>query len=194
MTFVVLEGFSGTGKTTLAVALEDRGWLRLPESAHVLPESVPVADRADTFSDYSLFGTTMGFCSEISRSRKTRRIVSEGYLLGDLAYAKVRFEMRKSHAYPTLLSLCRSILKDERMKPDVYLRLEADGGTIGQRQARKGDRERNLDGQFRERFYSAIGEIHAELGELEVERITTDTDPEATFEKVESALKGRGLW
>lgn len=194
MTFIVLEGFSGTGKTTLAVALEERGWLRLPESAHVLPESVPVAGRADTFSDYSLFGTTMGFCSEISRSRRTRNIVSEGYFLGDLSYAKVRYEMRKSEAYPDLLSLCRSMLKDERLKPDLYLRLVADGDTIGRRQAHKGDRERNQDEFFRERYYSAIEEIHATLGESKVERIPTDTDPASTFKQVEAALRRRGLW
>lgn len=194
MTFVVLEGFSGSGKTTLALELEKRGWVRLPESAHVVPRSVPVADRADTFSDYCLFGATMGFSSAIARSRERGRVVSEGYLLGDLAYAKIRFELKKSDAYPVLLRLCKDMLSDPRMRPDLYVRLEAGGDTIGSRQAWKGERERNVDGYFKERFYPALGEVHTELGESEVERVRTDSDKSATLERVLAALERRGAW
>jgi len=59
MAFIVLEGFSGTGKTSLAMGLERRGWLRLQESAHAVPKDVPVAERADTAADFSLLGATM---------------------------------------------------------------------------------------------------------------------------------------
>ena len=87
MTFIVLEGFSGTGKTSLALGLEKRGWVRLQESAHAVPRDVPVADRADTAADFSLLGATMTYSSVVSKLRGTRKIVSEGYLLSDLAYA-----------------------------------------------------------------------------------------------------------
>src|SRR5713226_8782971 len=66
MAFIVLEGFSGTGKTSLASGLERQGWLRLQESAHAVPKDVPVADRADTPADFSLLGATMVYSSIIS--------------------------------------------------------------------------------------------------------------------------------
>ncbi len=68
MAFVVLEGFSGTGKTTLAKGLESMGWVRLQESAHAVPRDVPVADRADTAADFSLLGATLIYSSIISKT------------------------------------------------------------------------------------------------------------------------------
>jgi len=75
MHFVVLEGFFATGKTNLARHLERRGWPRLQESAHALPDHVPVADRGDTYSDYSLLGATLAYASTISRLRRALNAV-----------------------------------------------------------------------------------------------------------------------
>src|SRR5579863_7351068 len=141
--FVVLEGFSGTGKTSLAIGLEKMGWLRLAESAHVVPTDVPVADRADTPADFSLLGATMVYSSIISKKRQSRNIVSEGYLLSDLAYARVRYDLGKSKAFPAMLEVCRKILGDETLRPDLYILLDAGADTIGNRQQKKDDREKN---------------------------------------------------
>ncbi len=191
MVFVVLEGFSGTGKTTLAKELEGRGWLRLPESAHAVPKVVPLADKADTFSDYSLLGATMVYSSVIVRARGKRDIVSEGYLLSDLAYARVRYELKKSDAYPSMMALCRRMLEDERLRPDVYVLLQARPGTLAKRQKGKGERERSADELFRGRYYSALAEIHEHLGETKVEKVYTDSDPKMTLKAVLAALRKR---
>ncbi|MGP8125732.1 MAG: hypothetical protein ACLQEQ_07735 [Nitrososphaerales archaeon] len=191
MTFVVLEGFSGTGKTTLARRLERRGWLRFQESAHALPEHVPVADRGDTYSDYSLFGATMTYVSTISRLRRTRNLVSEGYFLSDLAYAKIRFELKKSTAYPVLLALCKEVLAAPGMCPDLYVLLEAGPETIGDRQVGKKERDRNSTEVFRARYYSALAEIHDELDERKVEKVYTDSHAERTLEEVLAAMRKR---
>ncbi len=188
MAFIVLEGFSGTGKTSLAIALERLGWLRLQESAHAVPRDVPVAERADTTADFSLLGATMTYSSLISKLRQTRKIVSEGYLLGDLAYAKIRFELKKSDAYPAMISMVRRILEEPSMRPDLYIVLKAGQQTIEQRQSRKDDRERNVTEFFRTRYYSALIEIHAELKEERTEIVETDADVEATLQKVLDVL------
>ncbi len=193
MAFVVLEGFSGTGKTSLAIGLERLGWLRLQESAHAVPRDVPVAERADTSADFSLLGATMTYSSLISKLRQTRNIVSEGYLLGDLAYAKIRFELKKSDAYPAMLSMVRRILEEPSMKPDLYIVLKAGQQTIDQRQSRKDDRERNVTEFFRTRYYSALSEIHAELGEERTEVVETDSDVEATLQKILGMLGKYGV-
>ena len=193
MVFVVLEGFSGTGKTTLARGLEGMGWLRLAESAHAVPDIVPVAERADTAADYSLLGATLVNCSVVSRLRRDRKIVSEGYLLSDLAYAKIRQELGKSAAYPSMMAAVKSVLGEEGLRPDLYLLLVAKDDTIVARQQNKNDRERNPTGFFRERYYSALAEIHGELGEGRVERVLTDTDPSVTLGEVIAAMKRRGL-
>ena len=193
MTFVVLEGFSGTGKTTLAKGLEGQGWLRLQESAHAVPEEVPVADRADTLADYSLLGATMMYTSIVSTMRGIRRIVAEGYLLSDLAYARVRFDLKKSEAYPSMLAMCRDILANPRARPDIYILLKANPDTIDTRQKDKNERERNLNEFFRTRYYSALSEIHQELGESRVERVYTDTDMSVALGSIVSILKEKGL-
>ena len=144
MVFVVLEGFSGTGKTTLAKGLEARGWVRFQESAHAVPREVPVADRADTSADYSLLGATMMYSSMISSLRGTRNVVSEGYLLSDLAYARIRYDLGKSRAFPVMLETCRNLLKETSLRPDLYIVLYAGSDTIDLRQRLKDERERNL--------------------------------------------------
>jgi deoxyadenosine/deoxycytidine kinase len=184
MVFVVLEGFSGTGKTTLARLLERRGWLRLQESAHALPDRVPVADRGDTYSDYSLLGATLTYSSTISRLREARNLVSEGYLLSDLAYAKIRFELQKSTAYPTLFAICREVLADPRIRPDLYIILEAKHHTLQRRQVGKKERDRNMTGFFRARYYTALAEIHRELQEWNFEKVYTDSDSKAALKAV----------
>jgi len=193
LVFVVIEGFSGTGKTTLARRLEREGWLRLAESAHVVPREVPVADRANTFADYSLLGATMVYSSLIAGFRSSRNIVSEGYLLSDLAYARIRFDLKKSDAYPHMVEICRKMLANQELRPDLYVLLEATPGTINSRQERKNQREKNVDDFFRTRYYSALAELHEELGERNVETIYSDSQVETTFASVMSLLETRKL-
>jgi thymidylate kinase len=181
MAFIVLEGFSGTGKTSLAMGLERRGWLRLQESAHAVPKDVPVADRADTAADFSLLGATMTYCSIISKMRRTRNVVSEGYLLSDLAYAKIRYELKKSDAYPSMVAMCKRILEEPAMRPDLYILLEAGPDTIDLRQKGKDDRERNVTEFFKTRYRTALAEIHEELREKKPVIVETDSDTEATL-------------
>ncbi len=191
LTFIVLEGFSGTGKTSLAMGLEKLGWLRLQESAHAVPKDVPVAERADTTADFSLLGATMTYSSVISKLRQTRRIVSEGYLLSDLTYAKIRYELKKSDAYPDMLVMCRRILQEPALRPDLYILLKAGSDTIDLRQKSKNERERNVTEFFRTRYYTALAEIHEELKETEVEVVETDSDTEVTLQKVLDVLDRR---
>jgi thymidylate kinase len=191
MTFVVLEGFSGTGKTTLARRLERRGWLRLQESAHALPDHVPVADRADTFSDYSLLGATLTYTSTISKLRGTRNVVSEGYLLSDLAYAKIRFQLKKSTAYPAMLALCREVLAVPKMRPDLYFLLEAGPTTVDDRVVGRAKEGRNPTEFSRARYYTVLDEIHKELNELRIENVHTDSDAERTLDMILAAVKKR---
>ena len=191
--FVALEGFSGTGKTTLALGLEKAGWVRLAESAHAVPRIVPVAERADTAADFSLLGATMVYSSVISKMRSERNIVSEGYLLSDLAYARIRFDLGKSEAYPSMLEMCRTILRQESLRPDLYVLLEARPDTIEARQHGKDDRERNVTEFFRTRYYTALREIHRELGQANVEKLYSDSDPVATLSAVMGLLKKKRI-
>jgi thymidylate kinase len=184
MPFIVLEGFSGTGKTSLAMGLERRGWLRLQESAHAVPKDVPVAERADTAADFSLLGATMMYSSLIAKLRGTRNIVSEGYLLGDLAYAKIRYELKKSDAYPSMVAMVKRILQEQAMRPDLYILLKAGRETIDIRQRSKDEREKNVTEFFRTRYYTALAEIHEEMKEERVEVVETDTDVEATLRNI----------
>jgi thymidylate kinase len=193
LVFIVLEGFSGTGKTTLAKRLEAQGWIRLQESAHAVPKNVPVAERADTFADYSLLGATMVYASEISKLRGRRKLVSEGYLLSDLAYARIRYDLKKSKAFPAMLSMCKQIISDPEMRPDLYILLKAKTETISVRQLRKNSREKNVNDFFRRRYYTAIRDIHERLGEDRVETIYTDSDSSATLRQIHAVLKRRKL-
>ena len=193
MVFVVLEGFSGTGKTTLAKAMEREGWLRLKESAHAVPKDVPVADRADTFADYSLVGATMVYSSVISKLRYERDIVSEGYLLSDLAYAKIRYELKKSAAYPVMMALCKKILSEPVMGPDIYIVLQAKADTIDSRQRHKNKRERNEAEFFRTRYYSALAEVHDEIQQSNMELIDTDGNTKITLGRIMAVLGSRKL-
>ena len=193
MVFVVLEGFSGTGKTTLAKAMEREGWLRLKESAHAVPKDVPVADRADTFADYSLVGATMVYSSVISKLRYERDIVSEGYLLSDLAYAKIRYELKKSAAYPVMMALCKKILSEPVMGPDIYIVLQAKADTIDSRQRHKNKRERNEAEFFRTRYYSALAEVHDEIQQSNIELIDTDGNTKTTLGRIMAVLGSRKL-
>jgi len=191
MAFIVLEGFSGTGKTSLAMGLERRGWLRLQESAHAVSKDVPVADRADTVADFSLLGATMMYSSVITKLRGSRNIVSEGYLLGDLAYAKIRYELKKSDAYPAMVTLVKRILEEPAMRPDLYILLKAGHETIDRRQRSKDEREKNVTEFFRTRYYSALSEIHSEMHVNNVEALETDSDVEATLREVLGILARR---
>jgi thymidylate kinase len=191
MVFIVLEGFSATGKTSLAILLEKRGWLRLQESAHAVPRDIPVADRADTAADFSLLGATLMYSSIITKLRDTKKIVSEGYLLGDLAYAKIRYELKKSDAYPAMMTLVKRVLEEPAMRPDLYLVLRAGPETIGVRQLSKDERERNVTEFFRNRYYTALAEIHQELDEAQPEPVETDGDPEVTLQEILRILTGR---
>ena len=191
MVFIVLEGFSATGKTSLAILLEKRGWLRLQESAHAVPRDIPVAERADTAADFSLLGATLMYSSIITKLRDTKKIVSEGYLLGDLAYAKIRYELKKSDAYPAMMTMVKRVLEEPGMRPDLYLVLKAGPETIGMRQLSKDERERNVTEFFRNRYYTALAEIHQELGEGQPEPVETDGDPEVTLQEILRILAGR---
>ena len=191
MAFIVLEGFSGTGKTSLAMGLERRGWLRLQESAHAVPKDVPVAERADTAADFSLLGATMMYSSMIAKLRGVRNIVSEGYFLGDLAYAKIRYELKKSGAYPSMVAMVKRILQEPVMRPDLYILLEARKETIGIRQKSKDDRERNPTDFFRTRYYTALAEIHEEMKEGNIEAVKTDSDVDATLQDILQILARR---
>jgi thymidylate kinase len=192
LVFIVLEGFSGTGKTSLAMGLEKRGWLRLQESAHALPKEVPVADRADTAADFSLLGATMTYSSIISKLRGTRNIVSEGYLLSDLTYAKIRYEVKKSTAYPSMMAMVKRIFEEPAMRPDLYILLKAGWDTIDRRQMNKDERDRNDTEFFRARYYSALDEIHREMKEDKIEVVETDSDTEVTLGMIQDVV-GRHL-
>jgi thymidylate kinase len=192
LTFLVLEGFSGTGKTTLAKTLEDDGWLRLAESAHVVPNQVPVAERANTYADYSLFGAAMQHCSMISSNRSKMNIVAEGYFISDLAYARIRYILNLSDAFPELLNIARMLLQDKMLQPDLFVLLSADPKVIDERQGMKTERDRNVTKFFRIEYYNAIEDLHRQLGLENIERVTTDSEASKTSAVIRDLLDRRG--
>ena len=193
LAFIVLEGFSGTGKTSLALELEKRGWLRLTESAHAVTKDVPVAERADTAADFSLLGATMMSSSVVAKYRGERNIVSEGYLLADLAYAKIRYELKKSDAYPSMAALVRNMLREPALRPDLYILLRAGEEVIDIRQMSKGEREKNLTEFFRTRYYTALAKIHEEMREKSIEVVETDSDVGSSLRTVLGVLARHGV-
>ncbi len=190
MPFVVLEGFSGAGKTTLAKAMEKDGWLRLEESAHAVPSGTPLADSAGTESDYSLLGATLANSALIREKRRAGKVISEGYVISDLAYAKVRYDLDMSAAFPSMLALARKVLREESLRPDAYILLRparaAPRGNGNWRSARTYE-------LFAERYYGAIQELHERLTESKVETVKTDTDPAVTLREIAARLRKRGV-
>jgi thymidylate kinase len=173
------------------MALERRGWLRLQESAHAVPKDIPVAERADTAADFSLLGATMMYSSLIAKLRRTRNIVSEGYLLGDLTYAKIRYELGMSDAYPDMVTMVKRVLREPYMRPDLYILLKAGPETIRLRQRDKDERERNLTEFWRTRYYTANAEIHREMEAENIAAVETDADTEVTLGSILQVIERR---
>src|SRR2546426_3951703 len=167
--------------------------MRLAESAHAVSSEIPVGERADTFSDYSLVGATMQYASIIAMSRRERDIVAEGYFLSALAYALIRYDLRKSAAFPHLLEMVGKILRERVLRPDLYLLLRAHSATIRRRQEEKNEREKNVSKFFRERYYTAIEYIHGELGQRNLEIVNTDSDTDRTLSRIMAKLKSHGF-
>lgn len=187
--FIALEGYSGSGKTTVARMLERRGWLRLAESANILPNDIKVGDRADKYSDYSLFGATMTHSATIASQRQKRRIVSEGYLISDLAYALIRYKLKMSDAFPKLFQIARDFLRDEKLRPDVYILLTANEQTIRSHQRRKSSRDRIITESFYESYYTGIERLHRRLGQQPIIKVQTSSNVYTTLKKIESGIK-----
>lgn len=193
MVFIVLEGYSGTGKTSLAKMLERDGWLRITESAHSLPPDIPVADRADTYSDYALLGQVLTSTPRIRRLRSRRRLVAEGYFLSDLAYFKIRQTLGLSSAFPRIYRLVSEIMKDQNLAPDLYILLEADSGEIGRRQERKRARDRNESTYFFEKYYEFIKEFHKALNQPNYTVMESHPRTSQTYRQIRDILSQRQL-
>ncbi len=183
MVFVVLEGFSGSGKTTVAKLLSRNGWKAITESAHSVPETVQLADRGDTYSDYSLLGATLLSTYEIAHSRKSMNIVAEGYFISDLAYARIRYEKGLSNAYPLLKDFVFSLLEDRSLLPDIFVVLEASKETLQSRQSLKSERDKNLSSYFMERYYKLVYSFHRGMGHV-FTKLSTEEREEETAEKI----------
>ena len=164
----------------------------MTESAHALPSQVPVAERADTYADYSLFGATMQYCSIISSNRNNMNVVAEGYFLSDLAYARIRYTLNLSNAFPELLKVARMLLNDKMLRPDLFVLLSANTKVIEERQERKNERERNMSEFFRTEYYNAIEDLHRQLGLTNVERVTTDSEVPKTSGVIRALLERHG--
>ena len=184
LTFVVLEGFSGTGKTTVANALEQIGWLHLTESAHTVSVDIPLADRADIYSDYSLFGATLKTTGIIAHNRDRRNIVSEGFLVNDLTYSLIRQKRGQSDAASEFFSIVGSVLNKPALKPDLFVILMADEKAIMKRQKLKSDRDRLTNRFFRDTFYQTLNDLHALFGHRNTIVIRTDKGKDEAVKEI----------
>lgn len=173
MVFVAIEGFSGSGKTTICKYLTKLGWTVIQESASLVPKYVSLADRANTYSDYSLIGSVLMYSFLISRKRKGK-LVADGYLLSDLAYSKLRYEKGLSKAYPNLEYFLINVLKDKVLRPDAYFVLKPSFRTIIKRQKLKNQREKNVNRYFMKRYYEVLFSYHETLGDKNVYLVGTD--------------------
>jgi thymidylate kinase len=135
----------------------------------------------------------MQYASIIARSRRERDIVAEGYFLSDLAYALIRYDLKKSAAFPHLLEMVREVLRERVLQPDLYLLLRAHPTTIRRRQDEKNEREKNVSKFFRERYYTAIEYIHRELRQENIEIVNTDSDAERTLARIMVKLRRYGI-
>jgi thymidylate kinase len=183
MVFIALEGFSGTGKTTISRLLARRGWVAIPESAHFVPKTVPLADRGNTYSDYALIGATLTSSYDIVNLRRERNVVADGYIVSDLTYSKIRYERGQSKAYPVLRRFVFSLLKDKLLVPDLFVVLKADEDTIYRRQKYKEEREKNINIYFMERYYKILYMLHREMGH-NFTNLSTDERKEKTERKI----------
>lgn len=193
LTFLVLEGFSGTGKTSLADLFERDGWLRITESAHMIPQEIPVAEKANTYSDYALIGQVLTATYRIAEARGAKRIVAEGYFLSDLAYFKIRHALKLSQAYPILYTLTRSLLQDSRLRPDLYILLRADEDEIIKRQAHKVIRDRLQNRYFMTKYYEFIREFHQEFDQPNYVEVNSNSNDRQTYERIQEALQVHNL-
>jgi len=193
LTFLVLEGFSGTGKTALARLFERDGWLRIPESAHLVPEHVPLADRANTLADYALVGAVLSAAYRIAQERTARNIVAEGYLLSDLAYFKVRETLGTSTAFIPIRALVHEVLRDARLVPDLYAVLRISPVELHRRQARKAHRDRLQNQYFAEKYYEFLAELHHEFGDPPQVEVSANAGDEATYQALRRILADCGL-
>nr|WP_276977297.1 hypothetical protein [Ferrimicrobium acidiphilum] len=191
MTFVVLEGFSGTGKTTIANALEQLGWMHLTESAHAISADIPLADRGDVYSDYSLMGATLKTCGVIANNRARRNIVSEGFLVNDLTYSLIRQKRGQSDAAAEFFSIVGNVLRRPALKPDLYAILMADEKAIMKRQKLKSDRDRLTNKFFRKTFYQTLNDLHELFGHKNTLVVKTDSGKDAAVKEILKAISRR---
>ena len=194
MAFIVLEGFSGTGKTSLAKMLERDGWVRITESAHSLPADIPLADRADTYSDYALLGQVLTFAPRIKRLRTKSKVVAEGYFLSDLAYFKIRQTLGLSTAFPAIYTFVSNVMEDSALVPDHYILLHAESSEIRRRQARKRARDRNESSYFFEKYYEFIEEFHRALNQQNYTIVASHPNRRETYLEIRRVLMQNKLF
>lgn len=191
MAFIVLEGFSGTGKTTIANMFEKKNWLHITESAHAIAQEIPVADRGDVYSDYSLIGATLRNSGIIAGNRRKRNIVGEGYFVSDLAYAMIRQRRGLSEAASEFFPIVHNVIKKKRLQPDLYVLLTASDRSILRRQRLKSDRDRLTNRFFMDNFNTIIMDLHQLFGHKNVVAVSNDKGREATFRNIREIMKKR---
>ena len=193
MAFVVLEGFSGTGKTTIANMFEKKNWLHITESAHAIANEIPVADRGNVYSDYSLIGATLRTSGIIAGNRRKRNIVSEGYFISDLAYAMIRQKQGLSEAASEFFPIVGHVIKKKKLQPDLYVLLTASDRSILKRQKLKSDRDRLTNKFFRDNFNTIIMDLHQLFGHKNIVIVSTDKGRDATYRQIVDIMQKRRL-